>query len=153
MSTRKPGQDEDSRPFRSVPLPLCPASYTKIRPSPLPDLPPEDWCDFRIDYEAGMTLKEIARKYMCDPRTVRKCIRLNQSSTEIGRQNAPTKLTHWIESIDSLYAEYSQINPAPGICRMSSLITERLKALGYTGSERTVRNYLRVKYQSLSRLH
>ena len=29
----------------------------------LPDIPREQWSDFRTDFEAGMTLKDIAVKY------------------------------------------------------------------------------------------
>ena len=34
----------------------------------MPDLPPEMWCDFRVDLaEKHMTLTELAAKYSCDP--------------------------------------------------------------------------------------
>ena len=42
-----------------------------------PDIPEKEWSDFRCDYESGMTLKMIAEKYFCDPRTVRKSIMTN----------------------------------------------------------------------------
>ena len=72
---------------------------------PLPDLSKGEWCDFRQDYESGMTLKEVAEKYFCDPRTVRKCIFANKSSSELGKQTEPTKLAAFSKQIDSLYWE------------------------------------------------
>ena len=51
--------------------------YSPRQAFPLPALPSEEWCDFRKDYEAGMTMKSIAEKYMCDPRTVRNHLRSN----------------------------------------------------------------------------
>ena len=118
----------------------------------LPEMPEEEWCDFRQDYESGMTLKLIAEKYLCDPRTVRKCIIANKQSSEIGRQMAPTKLAAYIGRIDTLYREYTfspagSISERSGICDISRRITAQLQLEGYTGSERTVRNYLRAKYQ------
>ena len=121
-----------------------------------PEYPQEEWCDFRLDYESGMTLKQIAEKYLCDPRTVRKSITANKSSSEIGRQTAPTKLAAFVEEIDALYGEYVYRSPdssseKQGICELSRRITDQLQQDGYTGSERTVRNYLRSNYQFVAR--
>lgn len=118
---------------------------------PLPDLPKGEWCDFRQDYESGMTLKEVAEKYFCDPRTVRKCIFANKSSSELGKQTEPTKLAAFSKQIDLLYWEIynaqTVLKRKYGICDISRRITAELEAEGYTGSERTVRNYLRSHYQ------
>ena len=118
---------------------------------PLPDLPEYEWCDFRCDYESGMTLKDVAEKYFCDPRTVRRCIFSNKSSGELGKQMEPTKLAAFSEQIDSLYWEIAEaqeiLKKKFGICDISRRITAELAAEGYTGSERTVRNYLRSHYQ------
>jgi len=112
-----------------------------------PNISQEEWCDFRTDYEAGMTLKEIAGKYHCDPRTVRKFIMQNRSSHRLGAQSVSTKLEPFCKQIDELYQEYleQEISTSihSGICKISSLITARLQSAGYQGSERTVRNYLR----------
>lgn len=121
-----------------------------------PDYPQEEWCDFRQDYESGMTLKQIAEKYLCDPRTVRKSIMANKPSSEIGRQTAPTKLASFIKRIDALYREYvfrslDNNSEKQGICDISRRITDQLQQDGYTGSERTVRNYLRSNYQFVAR--
>ena len=116
-----------------------------------PDIHENEWCDFRRDYEAGMTFKKIAEKYHCDPRTVRKCIMTNRSSSEIGKQSEPTKLAAYVERIDSLYQDFILIQRVShmksGICDISRKITRILSDEGYTGSERTVRNYLRNTYQ------
>ena len=118
---------------------------------PLPDIPECEWCDFRPDYESGMTLKEVAEKYCCDPRTVKRCIFANKSSSELGKQMEPTKLATFSKQIDSLYCEITDtqeiLKKKMGICDISRRITAELEAEGYTGSERTVRNYLRSHYQ------
>lgn len=117
----------------------------------LRDMPEGRKCDFRREYESGKTLKEIADEYCCDPRTVRRCILNNKSSSELGRQTAPTKLTAYIDTINSLYHEGTDTEhdrtKLSGICGISLEITERIRRQGYTGSERTVRNYLRMKYR------
>ena len=120
----------------------------------LPDIPKESWCDFRVDYESGMTLKAIGCKYVCDPRTVRKCILANRSSTEIGKWLGKTKVGDFVIKIDALYRLYTSdpdhIPNNPGICEISGKIAEELRAEGYTGGERTVRNYLRSHYEFVS---
>ena len=129
---------------------IFPRKKSISRPFQPPVIPQEEWCDFRIDYEAGMTLKDIADKYICDSRTVRKCILLNRSSKHIGEQIAPTRLYPFTDKIEELYATYKENEKqkahSAGICRISSFITEELRKEGYQGSERTVRNYLRQKY-------
>ena len=57
----------------------------------LPDIPKEQWSDFRSDYEAGMTLADIAVKYYCDPRTVRTALSLNRGSNDFGKRIVPKK--------------------------------------------------------------
>lgn len=124
------------------------------KPFKLPNIQKEYWCDFRIDYEAGMTLKAIAEKYFCDPRTIRQCIIENKSSDELGKQMKPTKLAPYYQQVEDLYYWHVDSgSPAfagnKGICKISREITEVLKTYGYTGSERTVRNYLKNKYQTI----
>ena len=117
----------------------------------LRDMPEDQKCDFRRDYESGKTLKDIAEKYCCDPRTVRRCILNNKSSSELGRQTAPTKLTEFMGLIDSMYCEIvspvHQLSKPPGICEISRMVTTQIREKGYSGSERTVRNYLRIKHR------
>jgi len=118
---------------------------------PLPDIPTDQWCDFRRDYESGMTFKKIAEKYVCDSRTVKSCILNNKSSNELGSQRKPTKIASFVDLIDTEYQEIvfgkSFASEEIGICEISERITELLKQNGYTGGERTVRNYLRITYQ------
>jgi len=131
-----------------------PLNYNSIHAEkkafPLPPLPSEEWCDFRKDYESGMTMKAIADKYICDPRTVKKCLLQNKSSKELGRQTAPTKLAPYLSTIDRLFQEYALTTSR--FCTVSRSITQQLTELGYTGSERTVRNYLQSKYQIKAQL-
>ena len=117
---------------------------------PLPDYPEIEWCDFRRDYESGMTLKQIAEKYHCDSRTVKRFIWYNRSSSELGKQMVPTKIEPFIDRLEYLYGKYIDNDEHTGICEISRLITEQLINEGYTGGERTVRNYLRAKYQHVT---
>lgn len=118
---------------------------------PLPYIPEGEWCDFRRDYETGMTLKKIAEKYYCDSRTVKSCILNNKSSTELGSQKKPTKIAAYVDLINSeflrIVSGQSFISEGSGICEISEMITGVIEQQGYDGSERTVRNYLRVTYQ------
>ena len=110
-----------------------------------PDIGNRAPCDFRLDLNDGMTLKQIAEKYHCDQRTVRTCILLNKSSGDLGKQNAPTKLQPYIDEVESLFQ--SLIDQSSGQKPFSTLsisrqITMIISEHGYAGSERTVRNYL-----------
>ena len=95
---------------------------------PLPDYPESEWCDFRRDYESGMTFKKIAEKYCCDPRTVKKCIWYNKSSAELGSQRKPTKIAAFVDLIDTEYQEIvfgkSFASEEIGICLISGTIFE-----------------------------
>jgi len=118
----------------------------------LPKIPMDEWCDFRLDYESGMNLKMIAEKYMCDPRTVKRCLFTNKSSDNLGKQTEPTKIAAFADAVNSLYKEYvSESRRADTgcirICDISRKITAELQSCGYTGTERTVRNYLRAHYR------
>jgi len=118
---------------------------------PLPNITEGEWCDFRRDYESGMTLKRIAEKYYCDSRTVKSCILNNKSSSELGRQKKPTKIAAFVDLIDSefrkIISDRNFISEGIRICEISEKITETIQQSGYDGSERTVRNYLRITYQ------
>ena len=92
-----------------MPLELLPYSKRRIGPK-LPEIPPDEWCDFRLEYEQGKTLKQIASDYHCDPRTVRKSLFLNQGSNDIGKQNCSKKITAFVSRINDLYKQYTGIN-------------------------------------------
>ena len=110
----------------------------------MPDLPPEMWCDFRVDLaEKHMTLTELAAKYSCDPRTVRACIQCNKSSSELGKQSVPTKIQIYEPHIRNLLLNMKTV--PDDICTIYSLsryLYPLLQQQGYTGSERTLRNHL-----------
>lgn len=113
------------------------------------DIPPDQWCDFRIDYESGMSLREIAGKYICDSRTVRSAIIYNKSSKELGRKMTPSILMeHESEILELLENQALQTG---SVYQLSCRITEALATSGYTGSERTVRNYLKSHPQLFSK--
>lgn len=113
----------------------------------LPAVDKEHWCDFRREFEAGMTLKEIGEKYCCDPRTVRRCIFENRSSSDLGKQMAPRKLDPYIPRIhEILESDEDMERQAIGITAMGRKIREELLLAGFSGSERTVRNYLNEYY-------
>ena len=105
----------------------------------LPDVPKEQWSDFRVDYEAGMTLADIAVKYYCDPRTVKTALSLNRGSHDFGKRIVPKKLDPHLESISATIQRTKRIK---SLSKLSQQITTELQKDGYTGGERTVRNYL-----------
>lgn len=122
---------------------------------PLKDIPESEWTDIRRDYESGMTQKKIAEKYFCDVRTVKTCLLNDYSSREIGRQKAPRKISPYRDRIDKLYREsitdFDHILSKPGICAISQRIKDEITKEGYDGSERTVREYLRLTYQHVEK--
>lgn len=105
----------------------------------LPNIPQEQWSDFRVDFENGMTLKDIAAKYHCDPRTVRSSLSLNRGSSDFGKWSVPTKLEHHIDAVSKVIKNSDDIK---SLSNLSQYITSEIQKNGYTGSERTVRNYL-----------
>lgn len=118
----------------------------------LPDIPKEQWSDFRADYESGMTMQAIASKYHCDSRTVSKALSLNRGSSDFGKRIQPKKLEPHEETISQLVrntAEYKSL------LKLSRRITAELQKEGYSGGERTVRNYLqtRADVKALSKTH
>lgn len=118
----------------------------RVRFSP-PLLPEESWCDFRKDYESGMTLAKIGEKYFCDPRTVKSCIMLNKPSAALGKHSVPTKLAPFYRTIDlelerhTSHLPYSQQN----ISAVTHSIFLKIREDGYDGYERTLRNYIVAK--------
>lgn len=108
-----------------------------------PVLPKELWCDFRMDFEAGMTLKQIAEKYCCDARTVRSCIQKNKPSSSLGKKSTDPILLPYRVLIDSYLKQNSMHDDS--IYQYSRKLTEQLRKYGYTGSERTVRNELKTR--------
>lgn len=106
-----------------------------------PNIPPEEWCDYRRDYESGLSLECIAEKYCCDHRTARNAIIKNKSSCDIGKKTTPRKISEYTKEIDRLIILYCKDHKL-SMLRLSTQITAELKKSGYPGSERTVRNHL-----------
>ena len=108
----------------------------------LPDIPKEQWSDFRVDYESGMTMKEIASKYYCDPRTVSSALSLNRGSSDFSKRIQPRKLDPHEETISRLVRNTSDYK---SLSKLSQHVTSELQKEGYSGGERTVRNYLKTR--------
>lgn len=105
----------------------------------LPDIPKEQWSDFRTDFENSMTLKDIADKYHCDPRTVKTALPLNRGSSDFGKWTTPKKLEAYKNSIITAISHGDDFK---SLSNLSQRITSEIQKDGYSGSERTVRNYL-----------
>lgn len=108
----------------------------------LPDIPKEQWSDFRVDYESGMTMKEIASKYYCDPRTVSSALSLNRGSSDFSKRIQPKKLEPHEGTIAQLVRDTTEYK---SLLKLSRRITAELQKEGYSGGERTVRNYLQTR--------
>lgn len=108
----------------------------------LPDIPKEQWSDFRADYESGMTMKEIASKYFCDPRTVSSALSLNRGSSDFSKRIQPKKLAPHERTIAQLVRDTTEYK---SLLKLSRRITAELQKEGYSGGERTVRNYLQTR--------
>ena len=112
---------------------------------PMPDIPRELWCDFRIDFvEKGMTLTQLAEKYYCDPRTVRSCIQHNKSSFQLGKKSTPTRIQVYEKQVrELLIHNLKELPPhVSTVYGLSHYLYPLLMEKGYQGSERTLRNHL-----------
>ena len=89
-----------------------------------------------------MTLKDIATKYHCDPRTVRTSLPLNRGSSDFGKWTSPKKLEAHIDSISRVICTTTGFK---SLSNLSQHITSEIQKEGYTGGERTVRNYLHTR--------
>lgn len=112
----------------------------KKRKLNLPDIPEWKKCDYRHDYDAGMSISQIAEKYYCDRRTVRTALIHNHSSKQLGKRKKPTILSKYEQRIFTLWNENKE---KTSLLSISKSITETIGEEGYTGKERTVRNYLK----------
>ena len=113
----------------------------------MPDLPRDLWCDFRIEYvDKNKTLVQLAREYMCDPRTVKSCIVRNKSSHSLGKQSVPTRIDLCRDEIlETLLQTLPELpDSVRSIYQLSNYLLPVLREKGYKGGERTLRNYLHV---------
>ena len=108
----------------------------------LPDIPQDQWSDFRVDFENGISLKDIASKHHCDPRTVKAALPRNRGSADFGKWAFPKKLE---AHMDSSSRVIDSSPPFRTLTNLSHHITAEIQKEGYTGGERTVRNYLNTK--------
>lgn len=95
---------------------------------------------------------EIAEKYFCDPRTVKSCIVYNKPSDRLGKQSVPTRLSPYCGYIDDYLTKPETIQTLQqsrlNISALTRDIFHILQVHGYTGCERTVRNYVCSKLPS-----
>ena len=113
----------------------------------MPDLPRDQWCDFRIEYvEGNKTLVQLAREYMCDPRTVKSCIVRNKSSHSLGKQSVPTRIDLCKDEIrETLLKTLPDLpDSIHSIYQLSNYLLPVLREQGFKGGERTLRNYLHL---------
>ena len=111
----------------------------------LPDLPRAQWCDIRASYiEKNMTLAELAEIYQCDYRTIKACLIRNKSSKSFGKKSTPTRIDLCKNELQELLRQNLDQLPEDvhSIYQLSCYLLPRLKECGYSGSERTLRNYL-----------
>lgn len=111
----------------------------------LPDLPKSQWCDIRTTYiEKNLTLSELADIYKCDARTIKACLIRNKSSGALGKKSTPTRIDPFKDDLQSLIEQHLQHLPEDihSIYQLSRHLMPLLNDCGYTGSERTLRNYL-----------
>ena len=105
-----------------------------------PDVPREQWCETRTQYEAGATLREIAIERGCDPRTIKACILYNDD--RLNRKHTPRLIDSQIPAIDRLLAS-GIFADTPSLRSLARQLLVRLQSLtAYAGSEKTIRDYL-----------
>lgn len=108
-------------------------NYTPPFPKP-PSYP-------RLLYKTGKTITEVASTLHCDRRTASKLIKNNLNEEDIGRWDpSHKKLTGYAGIINSFID--TDISKYKSLLSFSKALCSQLAEQGYTGSERTVRNYL-----------
>ena len=73
----------------------------------LPHLDKCEWSDLRREYESGMSVNAIAEKHVCDPRSVRRALKYNHSSAEIGKRVKPAITERYREQIREYYGKFN----------------------------------------------
>lgn len=114
----------------------------QLRPLKINDsIPESEWKRPRREYfQEGKTLAQLAEKHFLDYRTVRRLIQQNDDWDDLNKH--PSALDPYKPMIIEIM-EHTR-SPSPiGITTISIRIHETLREAGYTGSERTVRNYIR----------
>lgn len=105
-----------------------------------PDIPPEEWCRARKQFESGKTMLEIANARGCDPRTIKACILCNDD--KLDSQRAPRLVDAYVPIIGALLRS-GIFQDAPSLRSLARQLQTQLHIMtDYTGSEKTLRNYL-----------
>lgn len=113
-------------------------------------IPEEQWSDARRQYILEeKSLGRIGKEQHMDPRTVSKLVKNNWNFDRVGKHQSPSKVEPYSDAIldfltSGCFQRYS------GIMTVSEKILARIRSLGYTGSERTLREYLKtIEWQDL----
>ena len=113
-------------------------------------IPEEQWSDARRQYILEeKSLGRIGKEQHMDPRTVSKLVKNNLNFDRVGKHQSPSKVEPYADAIldfltSGCFQRYS------GIMTVSEKILARIRSLGYTGSERTLREYLKtIEWQDL----
>ncbi len=96
----------------------------------------EGFVEIQVRHRQGMSIKAISRELGVSRNTVRKYLRAEDVPKAQKRQAKPTKLDDYYAYLKSrVAAAHPDWIPA-------TVLFDEIKALGYTGGVRTVRNYL-----------
>lgn len=92
-------------------------------------------------YLSGKTVSEVAEMLGCERRTAARLIRSNLDTSDIGRWDTSHKKLCGYTEIINVYVN-DNIDDYSSVIALSRDLFHLLKKSGYTGSERTIRNYL-----------
>lgn len=113
-------------------------------------IPEEQWSDARRQYileEKSLSL--IGKEQHMDPRTVSKLVKNNWNFDRVGKHQSPSKVEPYAGTILDLLTS-GCLHRYSGIMTVSEKILALIRSLGYTGSERTLREYLKtIEWQDL----
>lgn len=113
-------------------------------------IPEEQWSDARRQYileEKSLSL--IGKEQHMDPRTVSKLVKNNWNFDRVGKHQSPSKVEPYAGAILDLLTS-GCLHRYSGIMTVSEKILALIRSLGYTGSERTLREYLKtIEWQDL----
>lgn len=113
-------------------------------------IPEEQWSDARRQYileEKSLSL--IGKEQHMDPRTVSKLVKNNWNFDRVGKHQSPSKVEPYADAILDLLTS-GCFHRYSGIMTVSEKILAHIRSLGYTGSERTLREYLKtIEWQDL----
>lgn len=108
------------------------------------NLPESEWCDVRIEYlKDGKTVAQIAEERGCETRAISRMIKGNRSFSDLGRKRTPYRMDGYQETVERLLKS-GAFSDASQIMAITRKLLQHLRPLGYTGSERTLRDYLQT---------